>query len=171
MTTTPVTGSGSRGSGPTPNEPANDDLLDRLLIEQRISTLGRCLDERDFEALRTVFTEDATVQTPGGTATGHDALVDQARRRHSADQGIQHLITNMLVELHGDQAAVRANLLVSFAPTGVTDPAPLLLGEVYRFTLRRAPDHWQITTLTAAPVWSLNRPPTATPAPSIKEEQ
>jgi hypothetical protein len=134
------------------------DLLDRLRIEEHISTLARCLDEREFEALRHLFTADATVTTPGGTATGHDALVDQARRRHSVDEGVQHIVTNLLVELDGDRASVRANLLVGFAHSGHTDPLPYLLGEVYRFTLLRTKEGWRFTTLSSTPTWSLNRP-------------
>jgi len=134
------------------------DLVDRLQIEECISALGRCLDERDFEAIRGLFTEDASVHTPGGTATGHDALVEQARRWHSTDEGIQHLITNLLVERDGDRASVRTNLLVSFARAGVADPAPFLLGEVYRFQLRRTGAGWRITELSSTPVWSVNQP-------------
>lgn len=132
--------------------------IDRLRIEELISKLGRCLDERDFEGLRDLYTDDATVTTPGGTSTGHDALVDQARRRHSEDDGIQHVMTNLLVELDGDQASVRANLLASFARSGATDPQPYVLGEVCRFTLIRSGEGWRFTTLLATPVWSLNRP-------------
>jgi hypothetical protein len=133
-------------------------LIDRLEIERTISTLGRCLDERDFEGLRDLFTENASVATPGGTATGHDALVDQARGRHSNDDGIQHVITNLLVDQDGDHAEVRANLLVSFAHAGPADPAPFLLGEVYRFELRRTGDGWRISSLASTPTWTLNRP-------------
>jgi SnoaL-like domain len=133
-------------------------MSDRHHILDLIATLGRCLDERDFEVLRDLFTDDASVTTPGGTATGHDALVDQARRRHSQDAGIQHVITNQLVNIEGDRASVRANLLVSFARSGVSDPHPFLLGEVYRFELRRTDDGWRIAGLGSTPVWSLNRP-------------
>jgi ketosteroid isomerase-like protein len=135
-----------------------ETLIDRLEIERAISHLGRCLDERDFEGLRNLFTEDAAVTTPGGTAAGHDALVDQARRRHSDDDGIQHVITNLLVDQDGDHAAVRANLLVSFAHAGPDDPAPFLLGEVYRFELQRTGDGWRISSLASTPTWTLNRP-------------
>jgi hypothetical protein len=84
-----------------------ETLMDRWAIEATISGLGRCLDERDFEGLRDLFTIDATVHTPGGAVTGHDALVGQARARHSNDQGIQHLITNVLIDAHGDHATGR----------------------------------------------------------------
>jgi len=58
--TWPTIGTGARRSGPGP--------LPRRARLRR---------------LRELFTADATV-TNRGTATGHDALVEQARRRHSA---------------------------------------------------------------------------------------
>lgn len=135
-----------------------ETLRDRQDITDLVSSLGRCLDERNFEGLRDLFTTDAAVTTPGGTAAGHDALVEQARRGHSADQGIQHVITNLLIDVDGNRAGVRANLLVSFARSGPSDPQPFLLGEVYRLELRRSEDGWRFTGLSSAPVWSLNRP-------------
>jgi hypothetical protein len=118
------------------------------------------LDSRDFEGIRDLFTADATVTTAGGTSTGHDAIVDQARRRHSADAGVQHIVTNLLIDLRdgGDRAAVRANLLVTFARTGPTDPAPFVLGEVYDLALRRTPQGWRLTSLSSTMVWTINRP-------------
>jgi SnoaL-like domain len=133
-------------------------VMDRLEIERTILGVGRCLDERDFEGLRDLLAEDATVSTPGGEARGHDALVEQARSRHSSDEGIHRLITNLLVDQDGDRATVRANLLVTFAKSGVADPSPFLLGEVYRFDLERSQAGWRITRLRSTPVWSLNLP-------------
>jgi hypothetical protein len=137
------------------------ELLDRLRIEELIARLGRCLDERDFEAIRELFTADGRVTTPGGVATGCDAIVEQARRRHSADVGIQHVITNALIDIAGDRADVRANLLVTFARDGVGDPRPFQLGEVYRFRLRQADNGWRFESLISSPVWSLNAPAAA----------
>jgi len=84
--------------------------------------------------------------------------VEQARARHSNDEGIQHLITNLVIDQDGDRAAVRANLLVSFAKTGARDPSPFLLGEVYRFDLERTATGWRIGRLSSTPVWTLNLP-------------
>lgn len=133
------------------------EQVDRQHIVDLVTSVGRCLDERDFDGLRQLFTDDATIATPGGTVSGHDALVAQARRGHSRDKGIQHLITNHLVDIDGDRASVRANLLVAFAGAGPEDPQPFLLGEVYRFELRRSADGWRINSLQSTPVWSLNR--------------
>jgi hypothetical protein len=132
-------------------------ISDQLELERTVWSLGRCLDERDFDGLRQLFTEDATVTT-AATASGHEALVEQARRRHSRDDGVQHIITNLITDVAGDQATGRANLLVSFARTGPADPAPLLIGEVYRFTFHRTPPGWRISRLTSTRTWSLNQP-------------
>jgi hypothetical protein len=132
-------------------------MSDRSDIIDLVSQLGRHLDDRDFEGLRNLFVADATVSTPGGTVSGLDALVAQARARHADPQGIQHLITNTLADIEGDHATVRANLLVTFAD-GVRDPAPFQLGEVYHFEMVRTPAGWQIRTLSTTPVWSLNPP-------------
>jgi hypothetical protein len=136
----------------------SDPTTDHLAIERVIFSVGRCLDECDFDGLRDLFTDAASVSTPGGEVRGHHALVTQARSRHSNDEGIQHLITNLLIDQGGDQATVRANLLVTFAKTGVGDPSPFVLGEVYRFNLERTSSGWRITRLTSTPVWTLNLP-------------
>jgi len=135
-----------------------DTLADRLELERIVSLLGRCLDERDFDGLRQLFNADATVTT-GETAHSHDALVEQARRRHTRDASIQHIITNLIIDFDGDQAAGRANLLVSFAHTGPADPAPFLIGEVYRLTFQRTPHGWRINSLASTPTWSLAQQP------------
>jgi SnoaL-like domain len=132
-------------------------ISDQLELERTVWSLGRCLDERDFDGLRQLFTEDATVTT-AATARGHDALVEQARRRHSRDDGVQHIITNLITDVAGDQATGRANLLVSFARTGPADPAPLLIGEVYRFAFHLTPQGWRISSLSSTRTWSLNQP-------------
>ena len=133
-------------------------LADQLELERVVWTMGRCLDERDLEGLRHLFTADATVIT-GETANGHNALVEQARRRHSDDASVQHIITNLIVEPDGEEATGRANLLVSFAKTGPDEPAPVLLGEVYWFTFKRTPKGWRISALHSSRTWSITPQP------------
>jgi 3-phenylpropionate/cinnamic acid dioxygenase small subunit len=133
------------------------EVADQLLIERLLARQGRCLDEGDFDGLRALFTSDATVTTPGGTATGQDALVAQARNRHAPEDAIQHVITNVLTEVAGDAASVRANVVVTFARGGLDDPAPWGLGTVNRYRLQWVEDGWRIAALTSTPVWSQNR--------------
>jgi hypothetical protein len=147
------------------------ELLDRDEIATLVHRLGACLDEARFDDLRTLFTPDAVASTPGGVAEGIDAVIAQASRNHSPDDGIQHLISGVLVDPDGDTATVRANLVVTFArrtpapaasaasaASGPAPRAPAALGEVYRFAARRTPAGWRLTRVATTPVWVSHAP-------------
>jgi hypothetical protein len=132
-------------------------MLDRADIEQLVHRLGVALDEGAFDDLRDLLTADVTASTPGGVAEGLDAVVDQASRNHDATLAVQHQITGVLVDLDGDGASVRANLVVAFA----VDPAAApheRLGGVYRFGARRTADGWRLTSVEASPRWKEGEP-------------
>jgi hypothetical protein len=153
----------------THGEPTTDttlqllQLTDRSEIADLVNRLGLVLDEGRFDEMRSLLVEEATAQTPGGTAEGRDAMVAQARRNHRPDQAIQHLITNLLVDLDGDgdRASARANLVVHFGPAdgdgsqsgSPAPPVEFTLGEVYRFELVRTPEGWRFARVETTPVW------------------
>ncbi|WP_280311822.1 nuclear transport factor 2 family protein [Nocardia abscessus] len=138
------------------------ELLDRQQITALVDRLGRALDEGRFDDLRAIYTSDATAKTPGGTAEGRDALIAQASRNHSDDKRIQHLIGNVLIDLRGDAADVRANLIATFAPASSdgTIPQPrFTLGEIYRFDAVRTGEGWRLSRVQTTPVWSTGTRP------------
>jgi hypothetical protein len=147
-------------------------LTDRNEITDVVHRLGVVLDEGHFDDLRSLLAEDGTVHTPGGTARGHEAMIAQASRNHRPEQPIQHVITNVLVDLDDDRAQARANLVVSFGPpAGASDstgpPAPPVeytLGGVYHFDLVRTPEGWRLSRIEATPVWRLGTQPPPPPA-------
>lgn len=135
-------------------------LHDHHEISGLVYRLGACLDDGRFDDLRQLLVEDATVRTPGGQASGREAVVAQAQRNHPADQGFQHVITNVLVDVTGDRATVRTNLVVHFTttddpPAAPAGPPPLRasLGEVYSFDLVRTLDGWRFTRIEVSPRW------------------
>jgi SnoaL-like domain len=109
--------------------------------------------------MRSLPVEVATVRTPGGAAEGRDAVIAQARRNHQPDEPTQHVITDPIVELDGDRAKVRANLVVNFAAPAHRDeslPAPprkYTLGETYHFDAVRTPEGWRLSSVETKPVW------------------
>lgn len=134
-------------------------IVDRNEITNLVYRLGVFLDERRFGEMRSLLVEDATVQTPGGAAAGRDDLIAQAARNHPADEPTQHVISNLLVDLDGDRAKVRANLVVNFAAPASSDeslpvaPRKYSLGEVYRFDVVRTSEGWRFSRVEASPVW------------------
>ena len=151
---------------------ANDlhDLVERDEITTLVARLGVALDDGDFDGLRSLLTDDVIVHTPGGTAEGHEAVIAQASRNHRPDEPCQHLITNVLVELIGDRATARANLIVAFGPPGAGDgsvrpldlPVRYTIGEIYHFALRRTADGWRFARIETTPLWTSGTP---TPPP------
>jgi hypothetical protein len=142
-------------------------LLDRNEIADLVYRLGVCLDEGRFDEMGSLFVDDGTAKTPGGTAEGREALVAQAERNHRPDERIQHVTTNLLIEVDvdGDLAKVRANLMVHFATATATaqpadthgpalaPPIKFVLGEVYRFDVIRTPQGWRFSRVETTPVW------------------
>lgn len=137
-------------------------LSDRQAIAELIARLGLMLDEKRFDEARSVVTDDVAVQTPGGSAVGLEAVVAQARRNHAVRT--QHVISDVLIELDGDRARARANLIATFAPErpgarlvigDVEQPdSPLTLGEVYRFAAVRTADGWRLARIETERLWS-----------------
>jgi SnoaL-like domain len=127
-------------------------LSDRQTITDLISRLGLWLDEKRFDEAPDIFTPDVAVKTAGGSASGIDHVVEQARRNHRATT--QHLITNVLIELDRDRADVDANLIVTFVPNPEQPDSRFALGERYRFEAVRTGSGWRLSRVEAAPVWS-----------------
>ncbi|MEU2104922.1 nuclear transport factor 2 family protein [Nocardia sp. NPDC004085] len=138
------------------------ELMDRQEITALVDRLGRALDEGRFDDLRAIYTPGATAKTPGGTAEGRDALIAQASRNHGEHLRIQHVVGNVLIDLHGDTAEVRANLIATFAlatSDGTPPPPVYTLGEVYRFDAVRTGEGWRLSRVQTTPVWSTGKRP------------
>ncbi len=151
--------------------PDLQQLADRAEIVDLVSLLGACLDDGSFDEMAELLAEDATVRTPGGQAEGRAAVIAQATRTHPAGQSFHHVITNVLVDVDGDLATARANLVVHISVPGdgpgdphapAPAPAPRAgIGEVYHFGLSRTPAGWRISWIEIVPVWlSGTLPPT-----------
>ena len=141
-------------------------IADHREITDLVYRLGVALDEGQPGDLRQLLADDATVHTPGGQAAGREALIAQAERNHPADQHFQHVTTNVLVDLAGDRATARANLVVHITTPddqpAASPPRPgparppalrASLGEVYSFDLVRTAGGWRFSRVEASPRW------------------
>ncbi|MER5946528.1 nuclear transport factor 2 family protein [Streptomyces sp. NPDC001904] len=141
----------------------SDALLDdRTALLDLLARWDRWLDESRFTADETaaIFAPDAEAVTPGGISRGIDALTAQAARGRANWAATQHLHTNAVVEIDGDNAAIGLNRLIFLvaddpARTPETVPAPALsLGERCRIEAARTADGWRITRLGGTLLWA-----------------
>lgn len=81
------------------------------------------LDGGDYDGMAALFTEDGTWDTAFGKGTGRAAIAQLARdiRARAGDNRPRaiHLVTNIAIALHGDEAEVRSNwTVVQNSPEG-----------------------------------------------------
>lgn len=145
---------GSAGAE-TEDRRALADLRNRSEIAQLLYRLYAGLDDHRFDDLRGLLLDEVTAVTPGGLSTGVDAVIAQVLRNHAGIARLQHVATNLLIELDGDRASVRANVVVAFADA--TSRPERVFGTVSRFRVRRERHGWRIGRIeVGAPTWRVD---------------
>ena len=135
------------------------EFADRTDLADLLARQGLWLDELRFDETAEIFTEDATAKTPGGQAKGQEALIEQARRNHSRYELTHHTTSNVLIDLDGDRAVVRANLVAYLIGKAAVPEPTLTLGSRYRFEAVRTAQGWRFTSVEAIPVWRVGELP------------
>jgi hypothetical protein len=118
--------------------PTLEQLSDRAELTDLVARLARWLDTGARGDAADVLTDDVSATTPGGRAEGREAVVAQARAAHAVPT--LHQITNVLVDLDGDEAAIGAAVTATFAGDGAT-------GGRYELAARRTTAGWRLTAV------------------------
>lgn len=126
------------------------ELSDRVDLSDLITRYATCIDCRDFAGLDEVFTPDAHLDySASDGATGEWPEV----RTWLSEvlplfTSTQHLVSNLAVELDGDQATGRCMCLNPMRLDGDGGTQVLFYGLWYSLTFARVDDVWRITSLT-----------------------
>ncbi|MFI6793327.1 nuclear transport factor 2 family protein [Nonomuraea sp. NPDC050383] len=128
-------------------------IADRMEIADLFSRFARLLDEKRWEDAGTVFTDDVAVHSPrGGELRGLDKVVGFMRQSEVEGQQAQHITTDLLVDVDGDQAAASAYSLVHYYRDG---QAPHFTGGLRMTgTVVRTPAGWRIREQRITPAWT-----------------
>jgi ketosteroid isomerase-like protein len=131
------------------------DLADRVEILDLVARLSQWLDAGDYTDGSALYTDDAIVLSPRGTAEGLEAILDHLRRSTPDGERSQHLTTDVAIELGGDRAEITTNQLVSFYRE---DEEPhRLVGLRHRYDAMRCPQGWRLRRAKITPLWSKTR--------------
>jgi ketosteroid isomerase-like protein len=131
--------------------PQMTELSDRIEILDLVARLGHWLDAGDYTDGSALYTEDAVVLSPRGTAEGLDAIQAHLRRSTPDGEHSQHLTTDVVVELDGDRAEIATNQLVSFYRDG--EEPHRLVGLRHRYAAGRGPHGWRLRRAEITPLW------------------
>ncbi|GAA0470031.1 polyketide cyclase [Paractinoplanes deccanensis] len=131
----------------------NTLIADRMEITDLFSRFQLLLDEKRWEDADTVFTDDVAVHSPrGGELRGIDKVVAFMREGDVEGQHAQHMTTDLLVDIDGDQAAVSANSLVHYYRDG---QAPHFTGGLrLAGAAVRTPVGWRFREHRITPAWT-----------------
>ena len=89
--------------------PDSLSLEDRLDIHQLIDLYGHLIDDREFQQLHKIFTEDAIfdlIGLPGGRCEGLPAI--QEMMKASTSHPLAHHATNIVIEVTAGAVSVRS---------------------------------------------------------------
>jgi hypothetical protein len=126
---------------------SQQELSDRLEIEDLITAYSYAIDFHQFDDLDAVFTRDATLDftATGGIAGTVPQIKEWLASVLGHFGGHQHLVATSQVRLDGDTASART---ICHNPMWFADAAqpPLYVGLWYLDSFIRTPDGWRIAS-------------------------
>lgn len=135
-------------------------VQDKIEINELIFRYARAVDTKDWELLRSVFTEDAHLDytSVGYPAGPRDEVLSLLCNALSQVPMTQHFVTNIEIELDADAATVRAMFYNPMRLPGAENLT--YCGGNYHHEVVRTSNGWRSTRLTEENLWFSNHPTT-----------
>ena len=126
-------------------------IADRLEIDDLLTKYAFFLDDRDFESLKHLFVPGARMDysVSGGIAGDRDEVVPWLTETVSSFPMSEHVITNRLIVLDGDEASSRSYL---YNPMGLPDGRTTFLGGRYHDRFVRTHEGWRFAERAIAAI-------------------
>jgi hypothetical protein len=136
-----------------------ESAADRLAVIETCTRMAWHADARDWDALGQVFADDVRLDytsLQGGqpTTVSRDQLVQSWAGLLGNLAATQHLVTNHLVTVDGDQAVCTAAFQATHVLADTYGDPIWTLGGTYRFELGRDGSTWRITAVTMTATWA-----------------
>jgi hypothetical protein len=115
---------------------------DVLAIQAVLMKYGFLLDDREFDRLGEVFTEDAVVDYRPGGAGPFAGLAEITQAMKTLQHPVQHMMVSHIIDdVSGDEVVTRTKGLIPLQVGGIADIS-------YRDVLVRTPAGWRIKDKT-----------------------
>ena len=143
-------------------------ISDELEIASLLHRYARAVDGKDWDLLRSLFTDDAQLDysSVGGPAAGRDEVCTWLERSLTLMPMTQHYIANIEADIDGDTAVVRAMFYNPMLLPGATETSAC--GGYYHHVMVRTESGWRSRALREENLW-FDNPPSADLRASMKE--
>ncbi len=140
---------------------SQQELSDRFEIQDLVYHYSDCIDQRNFDALVDVFSEDAHIDYSvfGGAVGNPTETIAFLKQALTAFKTYQHLNANVQIRVDGDTATGR---VMCFNPSdlklGKGKSHLFMLGLWYRDKYVRTAAGWRIQERVEEKSWTFNLP-------------
>ncbi|WP_245662473.1 nuclear transport factor 2 family protein [Nocardia vermiculata] len=124
------------------------DLADRAELTELVARHSVWVDERRFDETEQLFTADVVVESMRGRAVGIDELHRVVGHGHDRYLRTLHSKSNIVVELDGDTADVRAHDIGVYV---LDDDTEAIAAAQHHYGARRTEKGWRFDRLKVVP--------------------
>ncbi|MFI0370338.1 nuclear transport factor 2 family protein [Actinomadura sp. 1N219] len=124
-------------------------LADRAELADLVARHSLWIDEGRYSETDRLFTEDVDVKSPRGEAHGIEALIELVRSGHDTYVRTLHSKSNLIIEVDGETATVRAHDIAVFI---IDDKTEALAAGVHHYRARRTENGWRFDNLVVTPI-------------------
>jgi hypothetical protein len=118
-------------------------LCDERDVERALNLFARAMDERDWAAMADILAEKAEGDFGTGRLIGRAAIIETIRDYLDACGPTQHLLANVIIDVHGDTATTRAYIRdVHMNPASDPSTRFYTIGDYHDAWRRRADGSW-----------------------------
>jgi ketosteroid isomerase-like protein len=138
------------------------EISDHLEIENLLVRYCYALDDRDWDAFRSVFTPDAIIDNTetGGPRAGVEETARFLQKALAKTLISQHAISTVQLDIRGDTATARSHCSCPIVlDSGGGKRHVFFQGLWYRDRLVRTPAGWKLAERAEVGYWSHNVPP------------
>ncbi|MWA08320.1 nuclear transport factor 2 family protein [Streptomyces sp. BA2] len=125
------------------------DLADRAELSDLVARHSLWIDEGRYDETDRLFTQDVVVKSLRGEAHGIEPLIDLVRSRHDDYVRTLHNKSNLVIEVNGATATVRAHDIAVFV---IDDKSEAVAAAIHHYRARRTQDGWRFDRLEITPV-------------------
>jgi hypothetical protein len=125
------------------------ELADRNELGDLIASHSLWIDEHRYDETDRLFTADVVVKSLRGEVRSIEALIDLVRSRHDEYVRTLHNKSNLVIEVDGETATVRAH---DIAVLVIDDKTEAVAAAIHRYGARRTDDGWRFDRLEVTPV-------------------